>query len=410
MTRPGSALLAGGMLLVYAICMSGAMFLAVQNGNTGVDTAPFLLGFTAFVSVGALIVARRPGNPLGWIFSAVGLLAATGLLAQEYAEYSYVTKPGPLPGRIVAVWYTSWYWYPSLGLTFVFTLLYFPTGRLLSHRWKLLAAVAWAAVIAISILAMLAPTLEVQDEDKVISNPIGIRALGNVEQSTAGSVLFVIFICSLAGAFASLVVRFRRSEGEERQQLKWFTYAGALATLLPTTFGLPLPGVSSDLIFALVLAFLPIATGIAILKYRLYDIDVIINRTLVYGGLTATLALVYVAGIVVLGGALRAVTGQTSNNLAVAASTLGVAALFRPARSRIQGFIDRRFYRRRYDAAQTLESFSARLREEVELRTLTAHLLTAVGDTVQPAHVSLWLRGGPGVSQDATKARPEVDS
>ncbi|CAN5273807.1 hypothetical protein BH20ACT22_BH20ACT22_09100 [soil metagenome] len=410
MTRPGSALLAGGMLIVYAICMSGAMFLAVQNGNTGVDTAPFLLGFTAFVSVGALIVARRPGNPLGWIFSAVGLLAATGLLAQEYAEYSYVTKPGPLPGRIVAVWYTSWYWYPSLGLTFVFTLLYFPTGRLLSHRWKLLAAVAWAAVIAISILAMLAPTLEVQDEDKVISNPIGIRALGNVEQSTAGSVLFVIFICSLAGAFASLVVRFRRSEGEERQQLKWFTYAGALATLLPITFGLPLPGVSSDLIFAFVLAFLPIATGIAILKYRLYDIDVIINRTLVYGGLTATLVLVYVAGVVVLGGALRAVTGQTSNNLAVAASTLGVAALFRPARSRIQGFIDRCFYRRRYDAAQTLESFSARLREEVELRTLTAHLLTAVGDTVQPAHVSLWLRGGPGVSQDATKARLEVDS
>ncbi len=132
MTRPGSAL-AGGMLIVYAICMSGAMFLAVQNGNTGVDTTPFLLGFTAFVSVGALIVARRPGNPLGWIFSAVGLLAATGLLAQEYAEYSYVTKPGPLPGRIVAVWYTSWYWYPLLGMMFVFTLLYFPTGRLLSR-------------------------------------------------------------------------------------------------------------------------------------------------------------------------------------------------------------------------------------------------------------------------------------
>ncbi len=248
-------------------------------------------------------------------------------------------------------------------------------------------------MITITVLAALAPKLEIQDEDKVISNPIGLEALGNVEQSLAGSVLFVIFICSLAGAFASLVVRFRRSEGEERQQLKWFTYAGALATLLPITFGLPLPGVSSDLIFALVLAFLPIATGIAILKYRLYDIDVIINRTLVYGGLTATLALVYVAGVVVLGGSLRAVTGQTSNNVAVAASTLGVAALFGPARSRIQSFIDRRFYRRRYDAARTLESFSARLREEVELRTLTAHLLTAVRDTVQPAHVSLWLRG-----------------
>ncbi len=292
----------------------------------------------------------------------------------------------------------------------VFPLLYFPTGRLLSHRWRALAVTAWVALIAITILAALSPSLEIQDEDKVISNPIGIEALGNVEQNLAGSILFGAFLCSLAGAFASLVIRFRRSEGEERQQLKWFTYAGVLAVLLPASDLLPLPGALSDVIYGLVLAFLPIATGIAILKYRLYDIDVIINRTLVYGGLTATLALVYVAGVVVLGGALRAVTGQANNNLAVAASTLGVAALFRPARSRIQSFIDRRFYRRKYDSARTLEAFSARLREEVELRTLTAHLLTAVSDTMQPAHVSLWLRGGQAGSQDGAKARLEVDS
>jgi NADH:ubiquinone oxidoreductase subunit 6 (subunit J) len=297
-----------------------------------------------------------------------------------------------------------------MGLMFVFTLLYFPTGRLLSRRWRILAAVAWASSIAVTIVAMFAPVLQIQDEDKVISNPIGIRALGTVEQSNAGSVLFVLFICSLAGALASLVIRFRRSEGEERQQLKWFTYAGALVALLPVTSVLPLPGVTSDLIFAFVLAFLPIATGIAILKYRLYDIDVIINRTLVYGVLTLSLALVYVAGVVVLGGALRSVTGQANNNLAVAASTLGVAALFRPARSRIQSFIDRRFYRRTYDSARTLEAFSARLREEVELRTLTAHLLTAVSDTMQPANVSLWLQGGQAGSQDGAKARLEVDS
>jgi len=398
------------MLVLYFVWMSGASFLAIQNGNTGVVTAPFVVAFTAFMLVGALIVARRPGNPLGWVFSAAGLLTATGLLAQEYAEYSYLTKPGLLPGRIVAVWYTSWYWYPSMGLMFVFTLLYFPTGRLLSRRWRILAAVAWASSIAVTIVAMFAPVLQIQDEDKVISNPIGIRALGTVEQSNAGSVLFVLFICSLAGALASLVIRFRRSEGEERQQLKWFTYAGALVALLPVTSVLPLPGVTSDLIFAFVLAFLPIATGIAILKYRLYDIDVIINRTLVYGVLTLSLALVYVAGVVVLGGALRSVTGQANNNLAVAASTLGVAALFRPARSRIQSFIDRRFYRRKYDSARTLEAFSARLREEVELRTLTAHLLTAVSDTMQPANVSLWLQGGQAGSQDGAKARLEVDS
>ncbi len=409
-TRPRPAVLASGMLVLYFVFMPGAMFLAIQNGNADVTSAPFAVAFTAFMLVGALIVARRPGNPLGWIFSAAGLLIATGLLAQEYAEYSYLTKPGPLPGRIVAVWYTSWYWYPSMGLMFVFTLLYFPTGRLLSRRWRVLAAVAWASLIAVTILAIFAPVLQIQDEDKVISNPIGIRALGTVEQSIAGSVLSVLFVCSLAGALASLVVRFRRSEGEERQQLKWFTYAGGLVALLPIIFVIPLPGVTSDLIFAFVLAFLPIATGIAILKYRLYGIDVIINRTLVYGILTLSLALVYVSGVVLFGGALRSLTGQANNNLAVAASTLGVAALFRPARSRIQSFIDRRFYRRRYDAAQTLESFSARLREEVELRTLTAHLLAAVSDTVQPAHVSLWLRGGPGVSGDGTKARLEVDS
>ncbi|MDQ3753011.1 MAG: hypothetical protein M3333_09025, partial [Actinomycetota bacterium] len=389
MTRPGRAGIAGGTVILYAICMIGALSLAFQNKNVGLATVPFMVTFTAFTCVGALIVARRPGNRMGWIFSAGGLAASTGLLAQEYAEYSYMTSPGPLPGRIFAVWYTSWYWYPVLGLMFVFTLLYFPNGRLLSDRWRMFATFAWAALIAITVMAMLAPKLEIQDEDKVVHNPIGVRALGMVEQSTAGSVLFAAFLCSIAGAFVSLVVRFRRSTGEERQQLKWFTYAGTLTMLLPLTFGISLPGVAGDLLLASVLAFLPIATGVAILKYRLYDIDVLINRTLVYGGLTAILALVYVAGVVVLGGALRSVTGQSGNNLAVAASTLGVAALFRPARSRIQSFIDRRFYRHKYDAGQTLESFSARLREEVELGMLTAHLLTAVSDTMRPSHVSL---------------------
>ncbi len=389
-------MVAAGMFFLYVVCMGGALWLAIQNGNTDIVTAPFLLSFTAFMSVGALIIARRPGNSMGLIFSAGGLLAATGLLAQEYAEYSYVTKAGQMPGRVLAVWYTSWYWYPLLGLMLVFTLLYFPTGRLFSRGWRILAAVAWGALIAMTILAMLAPTLQVQDEDKVISNPIGIRALGSVEESLAGKVLFVVFLCSLGAAFLSLVIRFRRSEGAERQQLKWFTYAGTLAMLLPFDFVFPLPGLTSDFIFALVLTFLPVATGIAILKHRLYDIDVIINRTLVYGGLTAILALVYIAGVVVLGGALRSVTGQSNNSLAVAASTLGVAALFRPARSRIQSFIDRRFYRSRYDAAVTLETFSTQLRDGVELDLLAADLLSVVRETMQPAHASLWLIGPHG--------------
>ncbi|MDQ3784024.1 MAG: hypothetical protein M3360_03985 [Actinomycetota bacterium] len=392
MTKSRSSVLAGGTLVVYVICMGCGLWLAVANENMGLGTASYVFAFTAFVSVGALIVARRPGNALGWIFCVVGILAATGVLAQEYAEYSYITRQEELPGRIVAVWYTGLYWYPLLGLMLVFTLLYFPTGRLLSQRWKPLAVIAWSALIGITVLAALAPTIEIQDEDKTISNPIGIEGVGNVEQSLAGTVLFTVFLAALAGAFVSLVVRFRRSKGEERQQLKWFTYAGVLAVLTPLE--LPLPAVVDDLVFGLILAFLPIATGIAILKYRLYDIDVIINRTLVYGGLTAILALVYVAGVVVLGAALRSLTGQVSNNLAVAASTLGVAALFRPARARVQSFIDRRFYRRKYDVAKTVESFSSRLREEVDLSTLRGHLVEVVQETMQPAHVSLWLRSG----------------
>jgi hypothetical protein len=193
------------------------------------------------------------------------------------------------------------------------------------------------------------------------------------------------------------VVRFRRSQGVERQQMKWFVYAAALLVLLPV--GYSLPEIVGSVLFVVVLIALPTAIGIAVLRYRLYDIDVVINRALVYGPLTATLALVYVGSVVGLQAVLRVLSGQEST-LAVVASTLAIAALFNPLRGRVQAFVDRRFYRRKYDAAKTLAAFNARLREETDLETLTDDLAGVVRETMQPAHVSLWLRPDTASRED----------
>jgi hypothetical protein len=200
------------------------------------------------------------------------------------------------------------------------------------------------------------------------------------------SVLYILFLVCLVAALASIVVRFRRAGVVERQQLKWFTFAGTMVTIVG--FG----DFGGDVVLAAGIASFPVAAGIAILKYRLYDIDVIINRTLVYGALSVVLAVVYGGGVFGIGGLLRSVTGQENNSLAVAASTLAVAALFRPARTRVQNFIDRRFFRRKYDAVKTLDTFTAKLRDEVDLEAMRAELVAAVSETMQPTHASLWLR------------------
>jgi hypothetical protein len=343
--------------------------------------------FAAFLVVGCLILARRPGNRIGWLFTAVGLLTMTGGLVEPYAAYAYVTRPGSLPAPLVATWVYSWIWLPTIILALVFPLLLFPTGRSLSPRWRPVAWVAAAATAGYALLGALTPTLELPDK-RTVANPIGVAGVGDVDENLLGDVLLALTLLTLAAAVCSLVLRFRRSHGVERQQLKWFTYTGALVLLTP--LGTLLVPDLGNLPFVVVIA-LPIAVGIAILRYRLYDIDRLINRTLVYGLLTALLGLVYAGAVLVLGQVFGGVGGDPPS-WAVAGATLAVAALFQPARRRIQAAVDRRFNRRKYDAAKTVEAFSARLRDEVDLDTLSAELLTVVDQTMQPTQASLWLR------------------
>jgi hypothetical protein len=267
-------------------------------------------------------------------------------------------------------------------------LMVFPTGRLPSRRWR---PVAWAAGAVFVLAALSSPLLPGSPADGLRPNPIAIPALEGVLRlayATANAVLFGVILAALV----SLVVRFRRATGVERQQLKWFAYGTALLLLLPTAgaVGARLGDTAGNLLVAAIVSALPVTIGIAVLRYRLYDIDRLVNRTVVYGLLTVLLAGVYAGLVFALSQLLNPADQQSA--LAVAASTLVVAALFQPARRRIQGLVDRRFNRRRYDAARTVAAFSARLRDQIELGTLSTELLAVVDQTVQPVQVSLWLR------------------
>jgi MFS family permease len=401
--------IAWSMLAVFLVGVVLATILGFANGTFQQDATNQLLllvGFSAFMVVGALIVAHRPGNAIGWIFSAIALLAFTGQLAGQYAIYAYVTRPGSLPGAILAAWYGNWPWFLVLALTFVFTPLLFPTGRLLSPRWRAIAWLAGAVTAIWMALTSLRPELSLGTvPDKMIANPIGVAAVGNPEESPVVPVLLGLMVVLAAAAFGSLVLRFRRSRGEERQQLKWFTYASALLPLAVVSDSLPAP--VGDLVTAISIVFLPVATGIAILRHRLYDIDRLINRTLVYGLLTALLAGVYAGTVLVLEQLFGGV-GRDPPSWAVAATTLVVAALFQPARRRIQQVVDRRFNRRKYNAAQTIQAFSIRLRDQVDLDTLSSELLAVADQTMEPTRVSLWLRPSAHGSSGAprSEARP----
>jgi hypothetical protein len=389
-TRVGWALATVWTASVAALCA-----LSVANGTFApdalTDSVPLLLAFGAFMVVGALIVAHRPGNAIGWIFSAIALLATIGALAEEYAIYATATRPGALPAPVLAAWLAAWTWFPTIALALAYTPLLFPTGRPPTPRWRPVAWLAGAATGAFSALAALQPTLEVGGQ--VVDNPLGVSRVQNPEGSVLGAVLLAVILLAVVGAVVSLVVRFRRSRGDERLQLKWFTYAGLL--LPPVLFlGDFLPGALGNLATA-VIVVLPIAAGVAILRYRLYEIDRLINRTLVYGLLTALLAGVY-AGLVLGLGSVFGRLGARPPSVVVAGATLAVAALFQPARRWVQRTVDRRFNRRRYDAARTVEAFSDRLREQVDLDTLSAELLAVVDQTVQPTTASLWLRPGRG--------------
>jgi hypothetical protein len=387
--------------LVVPVFVAGMVALFVlerrigASGEDAVEGLALFGGFGVFVVVGALLVAKRPGNPIGWILSAASLLVPVSA-GETYAAYVMTTRGRPDALAVAGVWANSWYWFMFIALAFIFLPLLFPDGRLPSRRWLPVALVAGIAVLVAVVLGMLTDTLRGQNVDYRIENPIGIEGLAHVEDMPVVlGVLSVPLLIGCVGGVAAVVVRFRRSRGVERQQMKWFLYAAAPIVTFPVTDYLP--GIVSDLVFAWLLIGLPTAIGIAVLRYRLYDIDVVINRTLVYGVLTVSLALVYFGSVVGLQRLLSPVVGE-SNQLAVVASTLAVAALFTPLRRRIQSFIDRRFYRRKYDATRTLGSFSARLRDETDLGTLREDLVGVVRETVQPAHVSLWLRdeGGRG--------------
>jgi hypothetical protein len=355
--------------------------------------------------VGALVASRQPRNPVGWFFVVSATCWAVNEATGRYAVYGLVIEPGSLPLAHLMAWPSTWMWEPAFVLIGLFLPLYFPDGRLLSPRWR---PVLWLALLFSVGFGVVFGALFPGEVDELspgvggdvpgVVNPLGVEALRLLDRvPQVDIILAVVLLVSVLCSVASLVVRFRRSDGEERQQMKWLTYAAAanFATLL-LVMSLPAdsawyPAVNT--LSNLVLAGLPVAVGIAVLRYRLYDIDRIINRTLVYGSLTVMLALIYFGGVAATQAIYRALTGQEQQpQLAVVVSTLAIAALFSPLRHRIQSFIDRRFYRRKYDARKTLEAFSAKLRDETDLDRLGDELMGVVQETIEPTHVSLWLR------------------
>jgi hypothetical protein len=376
-----------GLTLVLVAC---ALTLAFLNGADA-DAVSFPLAMTASAVVGGLVASRRPKNPVGWFFLGSAACFALVGFTNGYATYGLLTAPGALPGARAMAWLLSWLRVPGVMLLLSFVPLYFPDGRLVSRRWRWVVRLALFFSVTGAIYSALRPG-EIQNEG--IVNPLGIEALRPV-LGLLDTLTFALYFPLLFASAASLVVRFSRSGSVERQQIKWLALA---ALAIPVWFltNAPIQAVAPGLflvIDSLVFATVPVAAGIAILRYRLYDIDVVINRTLVYGSLTALLAVVYLGGVVTTQAIFRTLTGQEEQpQLAIVVSTLVIAALFNPLRRRVQAFVDRRFYRRKYDAAKTLAAFSAKLRDETDLEALNSELVGVVRETMQPAHVSLWLR------------------
>ncbi len=372
----------GWSLFALTVALLIAMVWLSAGREEAADTILYGLLTFSLSGVGALIVSRQPGNAIGWIFCVLGVSGAFWECAEGW---SYLAAERDLPGGAVGEWIILWSWITDFaGWALVFLL--FPDGRLLSRRWR-----PWLGVLTIGVLLALpgqALDAGLGSEFTSGSNPVAAEAVPTQLLLNAG---LTLMLATLVAGVVCLVVRFRRGGNVERQQLKWMALAASLlvVTGLAALF-LWYDSILVQVAVALALNALPVGAGIAIFKYRLYDIDVVINRTLVYGALTATLALAYLGLVLLLQLALSPLTAES--DLAIAGSTLAVAALFRPARRRIQALVDRRFYRSRYDAARTLERFGARLRNEVELDALDAELRWTVAQTMQPAHVSLWLR------------------
>ena len=378
-----------GLTLAMIAC---AIALAVPN-HYGLRNMLFVLTEASAALVGALIASRRPRNPVGWLVSGHALCFTLGEFARQYAIYGLLTEPGSLPLARVMASPPYWVWFPGLIAMTAFLPLYFPDGHLISRRWR---PVAWLAVLAATFLTGFAVIRPGSDETRGVPNPLGVEVLKDFEAFSRALEILLPTTWVVVGllSVASLVVRFRRSRGVERQQIKWVVYTAVLFiswAILGQLLPVRLPPIVDEVLFIVSLQGLWVAIAVAVLRYRLFDIDVIVNRTLVYGVLTALLALVYLGGVAASQAIFRALTGGESQ-LAVVVSTLAIAALFNPLRRRIQLFIDRRFYRNKYDAKETLEAFSATLRDETDLEALSDDLVGVVRKTMQPAHASLWLR------------------
>ena len=413
MSSRGTSWLAWSLATLSVVIFVGSVALWILAHSTHVPrsldadlTTGSLLGqalFLVFPLVGALIASRRPENPIGWLCLVDGLLWTTTNMLDYHSLY-VMASPGSVPFPVGLAGVNHWLWVPTVGLLGTYVFLLFPDGRLPSKRWRPLAWLSGVVIASGSLGFMLSPGP--LDMPRGIRNPFGLEAAPWVAVA-AYAILPLLPLCMLASAL-SLVMRYRRSRGDVRQQIKWIAFAASLVALTyliaivalfihPSEIwfaaGLPLWLDLIEYAALLSITSVPIAIGFAVLKYRLYDIDIIINRTLVYGSLTATLLAVYFGGVATIQAVFRFLTGQEQQpQLAVVVSTLAIAALFNPVRRRIQSFIDRRFYRSKYDARKTLEAFSARLRDETDLQALDRELVGVVRETMQPAHVSLWLR------------------
>jgi hypothetical protein len=375
-------------------CALGLFSLELSRRN-GEDLSDASLIFVQllFVALGALVASRQPENAVGWIFIAIGIVGIGGPMAEQYATYAYVTDPGSLVAPWVALWFGEWYWIIWLYLTFAFTALLFPTGHLPSPRWRPAFLLICLASGAFVVMAGLERELQLPNSNFSIENPIGLLPINDVEEGLQGGLLLLVSVTSILVALTALVVRFVRARGEERQQLKLFTFAGSLlivgfvANGLLDALGVGRVEPADLVLFSLV----PVAVGMSILRYRLYDIDRIISRTLAYGLVSSILIGAYLLAVL----ALQSVLPLRDDSPAiVAVSTLAVVAAFGPLRTRTQTLVDKRFNRSRYDAQQTISEFGVRLRNEVEIGSVSEDLVGVISRTMQPEHVSLWLRPG----------------
>jgi hypothetical protein len=398
MSRRTAAWLAWSLWAVTVTLTALSLVLLVLNLRYPNAPIPnYLLGNALVVidvTVGAIVASRRPENPVGWLLCLSGVAVSTSTFTSLYAIYALLAQPGSLPAGEASAWIAAWILPIIIGLQISYLLL-FPTGRLPSRRWRWLACLTGAFVLVGVVLSAFSSGAYFGALGP-IRNPLGIEGFANVYKAVLYTLAPILYIAIALAVF----MRLRRAVGVERQQLKWFAYAVAILAIVSTlyviTIAIDAPGWfewAANAILAAAGTTIPISIGIAILRYRLYDIDWIINRTLVYGSLTAMLALLYFGGVTAAQALLRTLTGEEQlPQLVVVASTLVIAALFNPLRHRIQSFIDRRFYRSKYDARKTLEVFSAKLRNETDLEALGDDLVGVVRETMQPAHVSLWLR------------------